>query len=721
MKASPEWTSEEKAAHFKRMLGPYFSLLQNLIVQLDPTIPCHGAWPFNVYLDKMKELFEQFPISVEMLRPSRNFSAAAGTLGAQTEFSRHLPITFEDFFTLVHQNLIVVLSTCKDRSLGEDRLKGAVLPNEFKESFKLTEEFRSTYEKRRTTIEVTRSEVITKYNLPLSNHSAQMAIRYQKDGTRIVEGFLMGEARQRWGRTAIEAKILDATKNLPLHSPVNINAQEVSLAWKVQDAQGQVKALNEFNRMCVWGSVYTTIDSYIARQRDLYKVKEAEILDLAVKFLQDSSFLVVKAATEVIQKQQEKMDITQRTNSVRTIRKIGMDLMKKAIATTNADMYDAIVTLFVMCSLQDNHINLVPITQEFKDLYDLMIDTFHHVKDPMTKFVAYGYKQILAKVENETNDLSEKSSINVRKLMQTWLNGYDSTFFYDLHYFPYNAAICKGSSPRRLQLSKDLFDDALKCPDKTKKDELTRELLRNGACIPQALDYVEPILLDPKAPQDFAMELCREMPVKVAASRLSAITQKLLLRSTPELQARAMALYEIYLPENHQEVKYAYTTALQFAKSSDARLCCSALKLLTKLMTLKDPWSFDSIRYHDLETVYDVAYFAFYSTNKDIQKQAVSLLETFLDRGSEYVSRVGYRVIAALKVADDESQQMGRNLIIKMARTITYPHPIIEIIKELTKDLSTRERGISLLNDLIDRYKITMLKDPGKKLLQNLV
>ncbi|NGX27743.1 MAG: hypothetical protein K940chlam6_01681, partial [Chlamydiae bacterium] len=106
MKASPHFTEEQKVQLFKRMLMPYFSLLQELT---DKVLPPDA---FNRISDQVyaieRILESRSDTDPEQLRPSADFSVAAAAFGSGAMFDIHLPAYLEDVFTLIHQNLLAV-------------------------------------------------------------------------------------------------------------------------------------------------------------------------------------------------------------------------------------------------------------------------------------------------------------------------------------------------------------------------------------------------------------------------------------------------------------------------------------------------------------------------------------------------------------------------------------------------------------------------------------
>lgn len=117
MKASSQWTMSDKVPLFKEMLVPYFSVLNTWhekIINKEDVQDTVNTVPG--YLALLKErIVQNSSTDVRELSPSAEFSVAAAVLGSSTLFNRHLPVTLEDAFTLVHQKSIVLHRSIKQK------------------------------------------------------------------------------------------------------------------------------------------------------------------------------------------------------------------------------------------------------------------------------------------------------------------------------------------------------------------------------------------------------------------------------------------------------------------------------------------------------------------------------------------------------------------------------------------------------------------------------
>lgn len=302
MKGSPAWKNkEEKVPLFKKMLSSYFTLLESWVNQLKPgstaesenklslTIPMESYWSFEQYLRSVKSSFDNFSDDKRQLQASHDFSVAASIMGAQTDFSRHMPETLEDFFTLVHQNLMGVTSNLKDQVIDSTMIRNSALPDSFKKALEVMQPssepqtiqkmilnlpFISSsipskdssipsplgrHQLQKTGFEISDTEIIVKYNIPLRNHSAQMVLKYDKaTENTTIQGYLLGPARTRWQESAFVAQLLDATDIIHLHSPAYKTENELKLTWEVTDPENLTRILKEFGEMCSHSLRYDT-------------------------------------------------------------------------------------------------------------------------------------------------------------------------------------------------------------------------------------------------------------------------------------------------------------------------------------------------------------------------------------------------------------------------------------------------------------------------------
>ncbi|HEV8051349.1 MAG TPA: hypothetical protein VGP47_02560, partial [Parachlamydiaceae bacterium] len=146
MKSSQQIKDDiEKTKKFKEMLGPYFELLKGWAEKSvgDGVYLTHTNWPIEKYLEEIESIYIRLPdTNPNQQRPSREFSVSAAVLGAGTEFSRHLPKTLEDVFTLVHQNLIGSTTALLSELLTPEGIQNSQLPQILKMAIETSKKIR---------------------------------------------------------------------------------------------------------------------------------------------------------------------------------------------------------------------------------------------------------------------------------------------------------------------------------------------------------------------------------------------------------------------------------------------------------------------------------------------------------------------------------------------------------------------------------------------------
>lgn len=289
MKGTPEHilSTQDKIIIFTEMLTPYFSLLTIWAEQLNDliTLPAHNRWPLASYLEAMHRTFQEARGS---LQPSEEFNVSHSIYGAVTEFSRGAPKTLEDFFTLVHQNLINIISHVNEKSLSEQLIKDSILPEIFKNTLQSINVIRSKYERRKTGIEVLGSSIAVKYNIPLRNHSAQLILKYDKPSqkTTLITSFL-GEERDRWDKMTILTSLKNLEGKAILAEPIKRNSFEVTIPWSIDRSTSVEEILKFFDIFCDYSlertqrAIYELVFHHFWRELDLNSISlNSGLIDL---------------------------------------------------------------------------------------------------------------------------------------------------------------------------------------------------------------------------------------------------------------------------------------------------------------------------------------------------------------------------------------------------------------------------------------------------------
>lgn len=258
MKGNADWPKTKKLKILKKMLASYLNVLENFLTTLiEPDeIKLHEKWPIAEYLKTIRQLLNEMPIdNPASLFASKHFSVHAAILGPNA-FDRHYPKTHEDMFTLIHQNLLMLLAHLNQKQYSDSQLLNAPLPNLIKDAIISIPEgahaqLNLPFEKlenavRRLDLDVTTKDVTFATNITLRNHSAKLQISYDPaKETLIFKTFLLGDARRRWGMNKAVVSLLNDQKVLPLAEPINLGAQEVAFSWEIHSKEELNTAIEE--------------------------------------------------------------------------------------------------------------------------------------------------------------------------------------------------------------------------------------------------------------------------------------------------------------------------------------------------------------------------------------------------------------------------------------------------------------------------------------------
>jgi len=263
-----------KATNFKTMLDGYFALLKawatmpSLSAIMQTLLDDRTFETLDEYLDAIFSIIDRAPMDISQLRPSPAFNVSAAALGSKAKWDRsigeqtgNIP-TLEDMFTLIHQNLLVVLATLS-KQIGIGRIAVPSLVESLKkEAERLTSQL--TGEKTRSAslvgINFDINKITYYYNLPLVYHSNTFQIIYNMQTETVDfavqflgEAQLFGEAR--WRFLASTVSLMSLVGNLSLTQIPEIDEQRgiMSFAWKIDCANAvpmvirYVQILGEFS------------------------------------------------------------------------------------------------------------------------------------------------------------------------------------------------------------------------------------------------------------------------------------------------------------------------------------------------------------------------------------------------------------------------------------------------------------------------------------------
>lgn len=174
-----------------------------LNVQLVRNVPLVDKTAVVEYLRKfeiIKETLFSADFYPELYMPSRGFDVRGAIFLAATNLDRHLPSTYEDLFTLIHQNIV---SLSNQIEFSDEK---AVIPSQYKQIHYMLNPFLANSEYAKKWL-LSRAKLISigevegefrmEFQLPQRNHSSKLCIYENKESLTIQLDFFSMEDRPR--------------------------------------------------------------------------------------------------------------------------------------------------------------------------------------------------------------------------------------------------------------------------------------------------------------------------------------------------------------------------------------------------------------------------------------------------------------------------------------------------------------------------------------------
>lgn len=265
-----------KIQNFHKMIAEFSYLMKDWTKLIDQdNFPQHIHWPVDKIIEKICSEIDNINIEekdLSDLSPSRSFSVAGATIGSKTDFERHAPETLEDYFTLVHQNCLAIISHLAS-SLQEINNE-ILIPELFAGGIKLIESIRILNEndnsgppqKIGTTLD--ENSISITFNIPLRNHSGTLEFSYNKNENKyVLSANLLGEARERWDLVLTVLNLLNQTDALPMTTNPRINKQEISFNWEIKNEKSLQLALQMYESFGKLSLLYENYDKYFQEDK----------------------------------------------------------------------------------------------------------------------------------------------------------------------------------------------------------------------------------------------------------------------------------------------------------------------------------------------------------------------------------------------------------------------------------------------------------------------
>lgn len=220
LKSSSEYKNKHlQSVRFRTMIGGYLQILEKLMripsIENDllELLDSRTFRTLNEYLVAIKNILYGIQAGEAQMQPSPGFNVAAATLGSKALWERSIgnAPTYEDIFSLIHQNLLVVLRTLNKKTNIEQILQVPDLVQKVKKAA-LDLKFSALDPLMQRPIEVKTfligvsletDYLIYYFNMPLRNHSCTFQIIFDNRNkiTSLAVQFV-GQARERFSRMA---------------------------------------------------------------------------------------------------------------------------------------------------------------------------------------------------------------------------------------------------------------------------------------------------------------------------------------------------------------------------------------------------------------------------------------------------------------------------------------------------------------------------------------
>jgi len=255
MKGNPTIDFHQKNFLFKRILKPYLGLLLDWGKGIaDPkAIPIkkNARLDLSLYLGDMERVFNRLEYQIgnpcdDPFEGSEYFSVNAAMLGSNTDITNNSPKKCGDLFTLIHQDLQVVLNSISQLN-NPTILQQALIPNLLKDMFNRMREFplrinrHGSYDDfaiQMISLDINDKVIVAKYNIPLRDHATTIFLRHDnRSGEIELNGLFLGEGTEnhRWSRISTLLSFLDKSNQLNISEPTSIASNELKFSWKIKD------------------------------------------------------------------------------------------------------------------------------------------------------------------------------------------------------------------------------------------------------------------------------------------------------------------------------------------------------------------------------------------------------------------------------------------------------------------------------------------------------
>jgi hypothetical protein len=261
--ASQEFKNEsEKVIMFKEMIGPFIQLMRGWgeeTIGENDNFSNEKRNHIKLYLEPIEKAYNSITdVDPIQLEPAPDFEVASRVIGTDPNGFKFLK-KFDrlgSIFTLVHQNLMILISILTKELITLDKIQKCPLPQSLKSAL-ITSHHISVSLKDMIVhsqligVNVVKTGIKFFYNMPLfSAHSTKFDIEYDrhsKDIMMAVQYFGENTDDNRWNRGSEEMSILSKIRVLPLKGKPVVSSHEFTYICYITEQNAQNIAFQEYN------------------------------------------------------------------------------------------------------------------------------------------------------------------------------------------------------------------------------------------------------------------------------------------------------------------------------------------------------------------------------------------------------------------------------------------------------------------------------------------
>lgn len=275
LEASKTYTDDkEKISRFKVMLYKYFDLLQSwaelpsITGDIVTLLDGYTFKTINEYWDTIEQIIVAAPHNNNQLQGSSGFNVAAASLGSKALWSRSIgnAPTLEDMFTLIHQNLLVILAQLAKKAGVIPAGIPPIVNKLIEEAEKISIILDPTKISSPSLIGINfdGTKLTYYFNLPILHHSNTFQITYDLDAKQTTLGVqFVGAPLVRWQLFGNAAYIMSVVGRLPFKQTPIVDDKRglIMFSWLIENESQATRAIMYVQMLAqfvttAWQSIY---------------------------------------------------------------------------------------------------------------------------------------------------------------------------------------------------------------------------------------------------------------------------------------------------------------------------------------------------------------------------------------------------------------------------------------------------------------------------------